>query len=185
MCPANWSTSLSKPVQRKVLALRRRALALTAGLLVAGASGCGFKLRESADIPFAKLYNNLGRGSGLGNAFATHVRVAGGTVLVDDRESADAVVELVGEVRQKEAVSFSISGSPREYELRYQVIFRVLDPNGVAYLRPTTIILRRYITTSDVELLAEELEENFLYREMQKDMVQQILRRLAAIELPR
>ena len=76
-----------------------------------------------------------------------------------------------------------MSGSPREYELRYRVRFRVVDPKGVTILRPTEILLRRYITTTDVEVLAEELEEEFLYRSMQRDMVQQILRRLAAIDL--
>lgn len=145
------------------------------------ASGCGFRLRGSVDIPFARLYNNLGRGSGLGNTFATYVRIAGGTTLVDARSEADASIDLVEEVREKEPVSFSISGSPREYEIRYRVTFRVVDPNNVDYLEPTEIVLRRYITTSDVEQLSEELEEAYLYREMQQDMVQQILRRLAAI----
>ena len=163
---------------------RRRLLSLGSALAaLAPLSACGFKLRQSADLPFARVYNALGRGSGLSNAFATQVRIAGDTKLVDDRAAADAVVELVGEQREKEAVSFSVSGSPREYELRYRVRFRVVDPKGVTILRPTEILLRRYITTTDVEVLAEELEEEFLYRSMQRDMVQQILRRLAAIDL--
>lgn len=148
--------------------------------MAGGLGACGFKLRQSVDLPFATLFSDLG-GGGLASEFSRQIRVAPGTRLVINRGEADAVIRLLSENRQKEAVSFSTSGRPREYELRYIVKFRVRDREGVEVLRPTEIELRRYITTTDVELLAEELEEEFLYREMQTDMVQQILRRLAAI----
>ena len=44
------------------------------------------------------------------------------------------------------------------------------------------ILLRREITTTDTQLVAKEQEEALLYREMQTDMVQQLLRRLAVVK---
>ncbi|MGH1357456.1 MAG: LPS assembly lipoprotein LptE [Burkholderiaceae bacterium] len=174
------TSSAQSPGRRSTL---HRLIGVTGLSTVAALSACGFKLRQSVDLPFATLFNGLGSG-GLSNEFSRQIRVAAATRLVTNQSDADATIKLLTENRQKEAVSFSTSGRPREYELRYVVKFRVRDREGVEVLRPTEIELRRYITTTDVELLAEELEEEFLYREMQTDMVQQILRRLAAIDRP-
>ncbi|HQY27163.1 MAG TPA: LPS assembly lipoprotein LptE, partial [Burkholderiaceae bacterium] len=78
-------------------------------------------------------------------------------------------------------VGFSSTGRPREYQLRLRFTFRVVDRDGQPLLPLTEIVLRRDITSSDVELVAKQQEEELLYREMQSDLVQQLLRRLAAI----
>jgi len=41
-------------------------------------------------------------------------------------------------------------------------------------------VLSRDVTFNDTEILAKEAEEQLLFRDMQADMVQQIIRRLAA-----
>ncbi|MEZ5649403.1 MAG: LPS assembly lipoprotein LptE [Burkholderiaceae bacterium] len=158
---------------------RRRALIAGLGLL----AGCGFQLRESVQLPFRTLYADLPKGSSLAVEFARQARQ--GTTLVPSPEGAEAVLREVSEVRLKEPVSFSPSGRPREYELSYRVRFRLDGPDQVELLPPTEITIRRYITTSDIEQLSEELEEAFLYSEMENDMVQQILRRLGAVKMPR
>jgi LPS-assembly lipoprotein len=48
----------------------------------------------------------------------------------------------------------------------------------------STIQLTRDVTFNDAEILAKEQEEQLLFRDMQTDMVQQILRRLAAAKRP-
>ena len=48
----------------------------------------------------------------------------------------------------------------------------------------TSIALTRDITFADTDVLAKEAEEQLLFRDMQSDMVQQILRRLAAAKRP-
>jgi LPS-assembly lipoprotein len=44
--------------------------------------------------------------------------------------------------------------------------------------------LTRDISFNDAQVLAKEAEEELLFRDMQNDMVQQILRRLAAARKP-
>ena len=156
---------------------RRRLLAAAPALL---AGGCGFRLRESAELPFRTLYPKLTAGSSLATEFARQARQ--GTTLVASAEQAEAVLELIEEDRSKDVVSFSRSGRPREYELRYRVRFRLLGRDGDVLLEPTEITLRRYITTTDLEQLSEELEEAFLYAQMETDMVQQLLRRLSVVQ---
>jgi LPS-assembly lipoprotein len=68
----------------------------------------------------------------------------------------------------------------REFRLRYSVDFRVHDGKGNVYVPTSTVQLSRDVTFNDAEILAKEAEEQLLFRDMQSDMVQQLLRRLAA-----
>ena len=73
----------------------------------------------------------------------------------------------------------------REFQLRYRVGFRVHDGKGADYVPQTVIALTRDITFNDSDVLAKEAEEQLLFRDMQSDMVQQIMRRLAAAPRPK
>ncbi|MNY76250.1 LPS-assembly lipoprotein LptE [compost metagenome] len=61
-------------------------------------------------------------------------------------------------------------------------MFRVRDKLGNELLAPTTINLTRPITFDETQLLAKEQEEALLYKDMQTDLVQQLMRRMAAIK---
>ena len=74
-------------------------------------------------------------------------------------------------------------GRPREYELRLRLQFRATDGGDREFIPPSEIILRRDISAADNQLTARVDEEALLYRDMQKDMVQQLLRRLASIRM--
>jgi LPS-assembly lipoprotein len=56
----------------------------------------------------------------------------------------------------------------------------VHDGKGNLYVPPSTVQLSRDVTYNDTEILAKEAEEQLLFRDMQADMVQQLLHRLAA-----
>jgi LPS-assembly lipoprotein len=73
----------------------------------------------------------------------------------------------------------------REYQLRYRVAFRVHDGKGSEFVPTSTLQLTRDITYADSDVLSKEAEEQLLYRDMQSDMVQQIMRRLAAAQRPK
>ena len=102
--------------------------------------------------------------------------------VVDEAKAADAVLEFTQEAREKEILSLTGTGRVREFQLRYRVGFRVHDGRGGHYVTPSTILLTRDVTYNDAEVLAKEAEEQLLFRDMQSDMVQQIMRRLAAAE---
>ncbi len=169
-------SALPRAAQRRT-ALRALAIALVGAPL----SGCGFQLRRSADLPFETLYTSFSSTSAIGAEFRRLVRVAENTRIVDDPKEADARLEVLSETREREVVGYSSTGRPREYQLRLRFAFRVVARNGTVLLPPTEILLHRDITSSDVEQVAKQQEEELLYREMQSDLVQQLLRRLAAI----
>ena len=55
--------------------------------------------------------------------------------------------------------------------------------HGKMLIEPTKISLRRTMTYDDSEALSKENEEILLYKDMQQDMAQRLLRRLATIKL--
>jgi LPS-assembly lipoprotein len=51
---------------------------------------------------------------------------------------------------------------------------------------PSSLVqLTRDMTYDDSQILAKEAEEQLLFRDMQSDMVQQVLRRLASVDRPK
>jgi LPS-assembly lipoprotein len=50
---------------------------------------------------------------------------------------------------------------------------------------PSVVQLQRDVTYDDSAILAKEAEEQLLFRDMQSDMVQQVMRRLASAEVPK
>jgi LPS-assembly lipoprotein len=104
--------------------------------------------------------------------------------VVDDPRQAQAILEFLQDVRQKEILSLSGGGRVREFRLFYRVAFRVHDGKGGEYLPVSTLQLARDFTFNDAEILAKETEEQLLYREMQADMVRQIMHRLSSAKKP-
>jgi LPS-assembly lipoprotein len=158
----------------------RRALALALALLLAG---CGFRLRGTAEVPFETLYVPSAT-SGIALDLKRTIQAGTKARVVDDPGKADAVMQFTEETRQKEILSLTGTGRVREFQLRYRVGFRVHDGKGAEYVPPNTIQLTRDVTFNDAEILAKEQEEQLLFRDMQVDMVQQIMRRLAAAKRP-
>jgi LPS-assembly lipoprotein len=141
-------------------------------------AACGFQLRGTADVPFQTIYVPAVAG-GIGLELKRNIQAGTRAKVVDDAKQAEAVLEFTQEAREKEILSLTAQGRVREFQLRYRVGFRVHDGKGRDFVPVTTVVLYRDNTFNDSDVLAKETEEGLLYRDMQSDMVQQILRRLA------
>ena len=157
-----------------MIAVRTLAILVLVVLL----PGCGFQLRGQASLPFSTLY--LPPTGALVVELRRNVAAGTQTKLVDQAKDAEAVFTLLHEVREKVILSLDTNGRVREFQLRYRVGFQVADLKGGMYIEPSEIFLTRDVTFNDAEILAKESEEGLLYRDMQTDMVQQMVRRIAA-----
>jgi len=159
--------------------------AIGALLLATLLAACGFQLRGSNgsyNMPFQSIYLAFGETSPLGNELKRNLRAIDNVSVVTKPEGAQARFEVVSEARNKAILSLNNLGRVREYLLSYTLVFQVRDASGNLLLAPTEITLRRNLTFSEEAVLAKEGEEALLYRDMQSDLVQQIIRRLAAIK---
>jgi LPS-assembly lipoprotein len=146
--------------------------------------GCGFKLRASQDFAFQTLAIQPNPGGGvvleLRRSFGDAVRV-----LAPDEPltQAQVVLEVLQELREKTVVALNSSGQVREFQLRLRVKFRIRTPQGVELVPDSEIVQKRDISFNESAVLAKEAEEGLLYRNMQSDIVQQLMRRLAKVRL--
>jgi LPS-assembly lipoprotein len=158
-----------------------RALVLALALALAS---CGFRVRGTADLPFESLYVP-GANTGIGLDLKRNIEAGTAAKVVDNPAAAQAIMVFTEEAREKEILSLTGTGRVREFQLRYRVGFRVHDGKGTEYVPSNVIQLTRDVTFNDAEILAKEQEEQLLFRDMQADMVRQILRRLAAAKPPK
>ena len=157
---------------------------LPAALALLLVAGCGFQLRGTAEVPFDTLYlpNTTG---GIALDLKRNIQAGTRAKVVGDPKDAQAIMQFTEETRNKEILSLTGTGRVREFQLRYRVGFRVHDGKGGDYVPQSLIQLTRDVTFNDTEILAKEAEEQLLFRDMQSDMVQQIMRRLAAAQKPK
>lgn len=157
---------------------------LLAVAIVAATSlmACGFQLRGSTNLPFDTLYIPVT--SSVGVELKRNVAAGTATRVVGTAQEAQAQLIFTQDLREKVILSLNTAGRVREFQLRYRVGFRVIDGRGREYLPLNEIVLTRDVSFNDAQVLAKEAEEQLLYRDMQTDMVQQILRRLGGARAP-
>lgn len=152
-------------------------------LLLLLLAACGFQLRGTASLPFETIYLP-GATRGIALDLKRNIQSGTATKVVDDPKAAQALLQFTEETRQKEILSLTGGGRVREFRLIYRVGFRVTDGKGGDFLALSTVALTRDVTYDDTLALAKETEEQLLFKEMQSDMVQQIMRRIAAARKP-
>jgi LPS-assembly lipoprotein len=153
---------------------------LGAAVLCLAAAGCGFALRGTQQLPFATISLNFPPNSPLGIELARNIRTGTTTQILSDPTKAAAVFDLIGESRDRQVLTVNAQGRAIEYSLRDRLRFRLRDAQGREVIEPTELQAQRDITFNDSQRLSKESEETLLYRDMQTDLVQQLLRRLAA-----
>ena len=185
MMAARQLNSIEQSPGKSQMHLHRRTLGIIALAGVLGLSACGFELRGSngqANLPFRTIYLGVPDTSPLGIELKRNIRASEGTRIVTDPKDAEARLELISETREKVIESLNSQGRIRQYTLYYRVNFRVRGKDETNLLPPTLIVLKRDISFNESQALAKEAEEVLLYRDMQSDTVQQLLRRMAAIK---
>jgi LPS-assembly lipoprotein len=132
-------------------------------------------------VRFPSLYDNFSERSLFGHELTRAWR-ASDVRLTDNPKEAAATLNILNELRERQILSLGGQGRVREYQLRYRLAYQVSNAKGVI-TPPTEIVLKRDISFNDSDVLAKESEETLLYRDMQTDAVQQLLRRLQATKV--
>ena len=169
--------------------MQRRAFlvfaASSASLALASLSGCGFALRKAPNFAFTTLYSGLAESSPLGVELRRSLESTGKVKVISDARrinDAQVVLDVLQDQREKVVLSLNSSGQVREFQLRLRFVFRLRTLAGKELIPATEIALQRDISFNESAVLAKEAEESLLYRDMQSDIVQQIMRRLAAVK---
>ena len=158
-----------------------RMVVASAALMLAG---CGFHLRGTATYAFESLYLNSSGSPAFNNEIRRALTGTGSATLADTAVAAQVVLDIPAIQDDKEVLSLSSGGSVREYQLIKRVSFRLHDKEGADWMPAGEVVLRRSYTFNETQVLARDLEEQRLQKDMQTDAIQQIVRRLQAAKKP-
>lgn len=159
---------------------RRRLLAAAASI---GLAGCGFQLRQPPRLAFRSIALT---GFAPRSPLAEELRstLARSPVQLEDNPArAEVVFQALADLRERGVVATTSAAQVRELQLRVRLRFRTHTPGGRELTPIAEIALSRDMSYSENVALAKEYEEADLFREMQSDVVGQVLRRLAAVKL--
>ncbi len=158
---------------------RRSALTLTAGALLAG---CGFQLRQPPKLAFSSIaLTGFARRSPLAEAFRRELEKQ--VKVLEAPDKAEVVLQALDDRREKSVVASTSAAQVREFQLRLKFNFRAHTPGGRELIPRAELLLSRDMNYSETQALAKEAEEGELYREMNADVVLQVMRRLAAVRV--
>ncbi len=180
------TTHTPEPLSRRLWLAQclRAGMAVTsAGLMTA----CGFQLRKAPDLPFKSMYTNIAETSVFGQLLKRNLKALGNIEIITDVrevERAEVILELLEEAQEKVILSRSSTGTVREYTLRARVRFKLRTRDGFDLIPSAELLQEREISFNETAALSKESEEQLLYRDMRSDLVQQMIRRLAAARLP-
>lgn len=166
---------------------RRRALqGLAASLAFAGLAGCGFALRQAPTFAFQTIRVQGNEGTAVARELREALQANGLQVLTSatpqTTQPAQVVLTVVTDQRERTVVGQTAAGQVRELQLRTRFVFRLRTANEKTLIDDTELLLERDISFTETAVLSKESEEAMLYRDMQGDVVQQVMRRLAALK---
>lgn len=148
-------------------------------LLSISLAGCGFQLRGAYTLPYENIYISGPDHSPIVASLKRAVRMSS-TRLADSAKDAQATLMPTGEIRVPIILSLSSAGRVREKRLSFRYGYRIVDNAGRDLIVPGNIEINRDLTYSDSDALSKTQEEELLWQDMQKDVVEQLMRRLSA-----
>ena len=154
-----------------------------AAALAASLAACGFHLRKEAQLPpsMQRVHLEIDDSSSVLAKDLAKALPRSGTQVVDTVEPGVAVMKFTANTFSTDVLSVSGNARANEYSLRYHVEFEVTDAAGTSLLPKQTIELSRDFTFDASQALGVAAETDMLTKELQRDMVDTILRRLQAI----
>jgi len=173
--------------------LRRLATATAAIGLLMASSGCGFALRHGEHMAFKTIQlTGFAGNSPLATELARGLEASGVDVVDSSLAATQAassatvpsshiVFEGLADKRDMVVTTTTAYGQIRDMTVRNVLRFQVRRGDGSILLPATDVSLNREMTYNEKDALAKQDEREALHRAMQSDIVNQVLRRLAAI----
>jgi len=148
-------------------------------------AGCGFELKRAPELRFRTVQlTGFAPRSPLAAELRSSIDASTTTKVVDSAAQAQVVLEAIADSREKSVVASTAAGQVTEFQLRDRFRFRLRTVAGKELIASTEILQSRDMSYTESAALAKEQEEAILYRAMQTDIVSQVMRRLASVQLP-
>ncbi|AOW15306.1 hypothetical protein LPB72_02160 [Hydrogenophaga crassostreae] len=152
--------------------------------LASALAGCGFAMRQAPNFGFTTVYVTQNVTSPVSKALQRELAASGIQVASMPPVAGKAgavVLGVITDQRERAVVGQTTSGQVRELELRYRFRFSLSTPAGKWLIEDNEMLLERDISFSETDALAKSAEEQLMFKDMESDVVQQVMRRLASV----
>ena len=147
--------------------------------------GCGFHLRGSF-VPPHWLHDVAvqlaGPADTLHRELLESLRTSGVSLQADTGQTG-AVIRLGAETLNRRLLASGSGSRVKDYEFKYEVPVTVVDPEGLERLAQEKITVFREMDYDETQVLAKASEQDEMKKQMARDAVRQIMRRLQARQI--
>lgn len=173
------------PAHRLSSFLPRQGLrGLACILLLAALAACGFRLKGVSPLPFDTLYTNIAENSAFGASLRRAVIASSpNTRFVSEPADGQARLTQLAMRQSRREIAISAEGQVEEYELNLVFVFQLTDAQGHVVLPPTTLRATREVPYDPNALQAKQGEISSLFQEMQRSLIDRVVRRLTSPEV--
>lgn len=166
--------------------LKQKLCALSVAICMMLIGACGWHLRGLEPLPeeFKSLYLSIpNEGSELSRSLKRSLKSLG-VDLVESAKDAPYTLAITNISNNRRTVSTNGRGKAAEYELTTVISYEIKNSAAETLLGPDKVSAEKiYLFDPDNVVSAFE-EEQILRKEMQRDLIQQIIRRYQAIKSP-
>ena len=151
-------------------------------------TACGFRLQGATPLPFERLSITIPDNTQFGADVRRAIRAASpDTVIVSnepllkgEKPNFQAQLQQVSVSRNIREVSLNPQGRVEEYELTLIFTFRLVNARSEIILPDTTLVTVRDLPYDDNVVQAKEGEIATLFEQMQRSMVDRLMRRITS-----
>lgn len=158
----------------------RNALLITSLAVLLG--GCGFQLRDKADLPPEMALTQMvvdDPYSPLARRVQTMLEQSG--VKLVSASQATAILEIPVNESITSVLTIADNARVREYRVSHVVQFRLIDAGGAELLSMQTLRQSREISFDEQKILATSREQEYLKEDLAEDLARLLVSRLESV----
>jgi LPS-assembly lipoprotein len=157
-------------------------LAITGLLVTTLATGCGWRLRGTTSVDNVSSVHISGQGRfGDFHQALSRSLQANDVTVADNATDAQYSIVILDQKYARKTASVSVTVRVSEYQLTEEVTIMILAADGRPLLQRTTLSTERFFDFDENDVQSKEDEANLLRREMQSDLIRQIISHLNAV----
>lgn len=157
-------------------------MAFLSVLAVSVLSACGFRMRGAINLPYKTAFINGTMSVELRQGLTRAIEVGSNVKMTKDPKEADLTINILLDQSTQQILTYNISGQITGYRLIMLVKFNAIDKDGNEIIPDSDVYMMRDMDFSISSPTAAEMLTANLNESMRSDIINQILRRIAAIQ---
>ncbi|MGR9101094.1 MAG: LPS-assembly lipoprotein LptE [Gammaproteobacteria bacterium] len=138
-------------------------------------TGCGYTLRGEVDLPQEmKTVYIEGGSNDIRDALTKNLRYSSGNI-VTNPGTAGVTLKILGDKLDRRSSTLTSRGKSKEFELNFFLEYELLDSAGNSIAPITTIELVRYYFNDQRDIVARDIEEGVIRRELYDQAARRVI----------